>query len=426
MARDPTLTRRAFACAALSALAACARRAGPMPAVETRRDPRSPSLEPATAASEHPPAPGAPASEPAESATVAEETLPLLRAYPRLGERLARVSLGLRLPTPVERAGARGRRLGVGDLWIKRDDLTGEEYGGGKPRKLELLLGRALSASATTVVTFGAVGSNHAVATALYARRVGLATLLLLLPQPPSDEVRRALLAARAANAEIALARGAKGGEAAARRLLAARDPGAVPWIIPAGGTSPEGNVGFVNAAFELAEQIEEGLLPTPSRIFLAMGTMGSAAGLAVGLRAASLSTKVVAVRASSPSTSSAAALAATVAATVDHLRGLDPSFPAMTPAEVGIRIEGRQLGGGYGVATAKGRAAVELAAGAAGLTLETTYTGKALAAIADDAAALAGETVLFWNTHSARPLDTSGVTPWDLPAELRSYFPRG
>ena len=426
MARDPTLTRRAFACAALSALAACARRAGPMPAVETRRDPRSPSLEPATAASEHPPAPGAPASEPAESATVAEETLPLLRAYPRLGERLARVSLGLRLPTPVERPPARRRRLGVGDLWIKRDDLTGEEYGGGKPRKLELLLGRALSASATTVVTFGAVGSNHAVATALYARRVGLATLLLLLPQPPSDEVRRALLAARAANAEIALARGAKGGEAAARRLLAARDPGAVPWIIPAGGTSPEGNVGFVNAAFELAEQIEEGLLPTPSRIFLAMGTMGSAAGLAVGLRAASLSTKVVAVRASSPSTSSAAALAATVAATVDHLRGLDPSFPAMTPAEVGIRIEGRQLGGGYGVATAKGRAAVELAAGAAGLTLETTYTGKALAAIADDAAALAGETVLFWNTHSARPLDTSGVTPWDLPAELRSYFPRG
>ena len=426
MARDPTLTRRAFACAALSALAACARRAGPMPAVETRRDPRSPSLEPATAASEHPPAPGAPASEPAESATVAEETLPLLRAYPRLGERLARVSLGLRLPTPVERARALERRLGVGDLWIKRDDLTGEEYGGGKPRKLELLLGRALSASATTVVTFGAVGSNHAVATALYARRVGLATLLLLLPQPPSDEVRRALLAARAANAEIALARGAKGGEAAARRLLAARDPGAVPWIIPAGGTSPEGNVGFVNAAFELAEQIEEGLLPTPSRIFLAMGTMGSAAGLAVGLRAASLSTKVVAVRASSPSTSSAAALAATVAATVDHLRGLDPSFPAMTPAEVGIRIEGRQLGGGYGVATAKGRAAVELAAGAAGLTLETTYTGKALAAIADDAAALAGETVLFWNTHSARPLDTSGVTPWDLPAELRSYFPRG
>ena len=426
MARDPTLTRRAFACAALSALAACARRAGPMPAVETRRDPRSPSLEPATAASEHPPAPGAPASEPAESATVAEETLPLLRAYPRVGEGLARVALGLRLPTPVERAGALERRLGVGDLWIKRDDLTGEEYGGGKPRKLELLLGRALSASATTVVTFGAVGSNHAVATALYARRVGLATLLLLLPQPPSDEVRRALLAARAANAEIALARGAKGGEAAARRLLAARDPGAVPWIIPAGGTSPEGNVGFVNAAFELAEQIEEGLLPTPSRIFLAMGTMGSAAGLAVGLRAASLSTKVVAVRASSPSTSSAAALAATVAATVDHLRGLDPSFPAMTPAEVGIRIEGRQLGGGYGVATAKGRAAVELAAGAAGLTLETTYTGKALAAIADDAAALAGETVLFWNTHSARPLDTSGVTPWDLPAELRSYFPRG
>jgi D-cysteine desulfhydrase len=324
------------------------------------------------------------------------------------------------LPTPLERAAALGEHLGIGSLWVKRDDLSGEVHGGGKVRKLELLLGEARSTGSRTVVTFGGVGSNHAVATAIYAAQLGMRVVLRLLPEPADDRVRHNLLADLAAGAELHLAHGRASLDPAARQAAAGDE--ARPYVIAAGGSSPLGNIGFVNAAFELEGQIERGEMPEPDVIYVAMGTMGAAVGLAIGLRAAGLRTRLVAVRASSPGTSSEARLRAMASETAAYLRRLDPALARLDLAMTDLTVAGGYLGAGYGLSTGKARSAIGLAHDLAGLDLEHVYTGKALAALIDHAPRLSRSVVLFWNTHNSRALPL-GADPRDLPSDLRGYF---
>jgi D-cysteine desulfhydrase len=403
------LSRRVFAGLAIEALIGCARSNRPI----------APPLSPAPPRSDPPPAPAptpAPAPESPPAPPLAATDFPLFDAFPALARALPRARFGL-FPTPVDHAVALGDHLGLGALYIKRDDVSGLRYGGGKIRKLELYLGDALQTGHTTVLTSGAAGSNQAVATAACASELGLKAILLLLPQPADDRVRRSLLTDAHFGATLRLARRDGEVESAARRMADA-------YVIPAGGSSSIGNAAFVNAAFELKRDIDRGALPEPDVVYLAMGTMGSAAGLAIGLAALGLKTRVAAVRASSPGTSSEARLRSMLADTVAYLRDRDPSFPAIDPADHRIAIIGNQLGAGYARSTRKGLLAIDLARELAGLSLEPTYTGKALAALVDDAPSLARKVVLFWNSHNSRAIDTRGTSARDLPAELRGYFP--
>ncbi len=409
------ISRRLFTASTLATLLGCAK-AAPLPASST--PPRPPP----------PPAP-VPSSRPVQEPIPVPETAvaprpvaprPLFRAYPTLHERLPWVPLGT-LPTPIARAADLGQHLGIRSLWVKRDDLSGEAYGGGKVRKLELLLGEARRTGAKTVVTSGGVGSNHAVATAIYAAQLGMRAVLTLLPEPMDDRVRANLLADLAAGAELHLSSVRDPLRVMARQ--ATIEEHGAPYVIAAGGSSALGNVGFVNAAFELKEQIERGEMPEPDEIYLAMGTMGAAVGLAIGLRAAGLSAQVVAVRASSPGMSSEKRLLAMASETSAYLRGLDPSFPELHPAVGNIAVVGGYLGAGYGRPTAKARAAIGLARELAGLDLEHVYTGKAMAALIDRASSSSNRVVLFWNTHNSRAMSLRGVDPRDIPAAFRGYF---
>jgi D-cysteine desulfhydrase len=324
--------------------------------------------------------------------------------------RLPRVSLGT-WPTPVEPAAELGDAIGVPRLYLKRDDRAGTVYGGGKVRKLEWLLAAARREGAERVVTFGGVGSNHAVATTLYARELGLRTVLFLLPEPPSEHLRQNLLACLRGGAELHLV----GGEQAVA-------PSPRSMVIPAGGTCPLGNLGFVAAALELEAQVQSGVLPEPSHIYLPLGTMGCAVGLVLGLRLTRLRSRVVAVRASNVPTSTRERFTSEFDRTVAFLRARDRAFPEIALRGEDLEIESRHLGPGYGVPTREGRAALDLAR-THGLGLEPTYTAKALAALIDAAPRLRRAVVLFWNTHSSRPLDVAGVDPAALPPAFRGYF---
>jgi len=400
----PDLSRRALIRVLLAAPWAC------------KADPPPPAHDTAAPAALPPPVP-APAPAP--------YVLPLFRAHPKLAAGLPRIALA-QLPTPVERAAKLGRRVGLDGLHIKRDDRTSLVYGGGKARKLEFLLAAAKEAGAGAVITFGGVGSNHAVATALYAAQCGLRVLLHLAPQPGGASLRDHILAAQRAGAELHFVPGVAEAEAKALRRQARAAAGEAPFVIPAGGTSPLGNLSFVNAAFELAEQIAAGEMPAPDFLYVAMGTMGCAVGLAIGLAAAGLSTRLVAVRASSAQTSSEARFFAMAAETVAYARRLDPSFPDVRLGRGDVRIVADCLGAGYARPTTEGLRAIEMAREEEGWTLEPTYTGKALAALLRDARAL-GEAkkkiVLFWNTHHAHPLVTDGADPRRLPAGFGPYL---
>jgi D-cysteine desulfhydrase len=183
------------------------------------------------------------------------------------------------------------------------------------------------------------------------------------------------------------------------------------------GGTNALGSVAYVNAAFELAGQG-----PLPDVVYVAAGTVGTAVGLAVGFAALGASTRVEAVRVTPGEVCSEHIAHELARATVELLRGVAPDFPDLGADELPFTMRDEYFAPGYGVATPETLAAVD-SARAAGVTLETTYTGKAFTALLDDACA--GRTrdldVVFWNTYNSAPVPAAG--PDDaLPDVLRGY----
>lgn len=334
-------------------------------------------------------------------------SLPLFARYPELKSTLPWVPLAPG-PSPVRRLHSLERRLGPGgEIWLKHDGLYGTVYGGNKPRKLEFVLADALERGARTVVTTGALGTNHGLATALYGARLGLRVVLLLTYQLPTEHVARRLAQMKAAGARVHYLRnGALAGLLAPYFLLcyAWSDGGRLPYLLPPGGSSPLGCLGYVNAALELAQQVREGQLPRPAAILLPVGTGGTAAGLLLGLRMANLPVPIVGVSVIRSPTTWPRAVAALARRTAGLLlrRGLRSPPPLPSPADV--RVLDRWLGAGYGQPTRKGERALHLLAEAEGLALEPSYTAKAAAALIDlrQRGELPPGPLLYWHTHDA------------------------
>ncbi len=363
------------------------------------------------------------------------ELIPLFERYPLLREKLAHVALG-EFPTPVQKLEKLGAQLGVSRLYIKRDDLSGKLYGGNKPRKLEFILGSALRSKAKEVMTFGGAGSNHALATAIYARQIGLKSISMLMPQPNARYVRRNLLMSQYCGAELHLC--GTGLEsvrnmplvytAATYQLLRHRlKKGHLPYFIHPGGSSLLGVVGFVNAALELREQIGGGEMPEPEYIYVACGTMGTAAGLILGLRAARLGSRVVSVRICGEKFVNTRAMIRLINKTNSLLCSLDASFPKSKFSETDVDIRQDYAGNRYALFTDEGMEAVSLMKGCEGIKLDGTYTGKTLAALEHDAknGSLRGKAVLFWNTLNSRDFsdDISSLDYHVLPHSFHRYF---
>ncbi len=345
----------------------------------------------------------------------------LARAFPTLGARLGTLPLG-DLPTPVE-----AREIVLdGDsrtLLVKRDDLTGAEYGGNKVRKLEYVFRRARDRGATRIATFGAVGSNHAVATAFYAKRAGFDCTCFLAHQSLKPGLGKALRFHQQNSTEIV--RWARDRH---DRVQQMRDylQGRHCWVVPLGGTSWLGTLGFVNAGLELAAQIEAGEIPKPARVYVALGTMGTAAGLALGFALAGLDTETQAIRVTDPQFANEAALVKLMQKTATLMHAVDAAVPANLAARSRIVCRHEFFGEGYGRTNPATEAAIALAQEQLGLVLESTYSGKVMAAVLHDLGDGCEQPVLFWNTYNSRPLAIDPRQPLDpekTPAEFARYF---
>ncbi len=366
------------------------------------------------------------AIEPGAPRTVTAE-LALLRRFPALAA-LPRHALTT-LPTPVAPLARLAAARGLGPLWIKRDDVSCSLYGGNKPRKLEWLLGAARARGRRAVITFGGIGTHHGLATALCARDAGLGCVLVLLPQPVTAHVQRMLLLHHACGAELHLAGSVAGVAAIAlRRCAVGVARGAPLAIIPTGGTSALGTIGYVNAALELADQVRAGALPEPAAVFVPLGSGGTVAGLLLGLRLAGLRTRVVGVLVTDILPPSPRRLVRLAGAALRRLRAADATVPEVPLRSRDLVIEASQLGPGYGAPTEAGVAARRLFAEREGVGLETTYTAKTAAALLDLAGrpAYRGLPLLFWNTYSSiDPADALPRLPdWrELPAPFHRFF---
>ncbi len=280
-------------------------------------------------------------------------------------------------PTPIWRSRALDSLLGF-ELWVKRDDMTSGASAGNKLRKLEYLLADALSQGATTVITCGGAQSNHARATALAAREVGLAAALVLRTpdpaQPPPDTGN--LLLDRLTGAELRFITPEQYRDRAAVMAELAREllaRGERPYTIPEGGSNGLGALGYFNAVAELAEQQEAGDLPEDLELLaVACGSGGTAAGVALGLG----QFPGVAARAVGFAVcDDRAYFEALTSRIIGEARALDASLPEPGPLEIDDRFKGSA----YGVASAEQLDFIVSVARASGLVLEPSYTGKAL-----------------------------------------------
>lgn len=283
--------------------------------------------------------------------------------------------------TPIQRlrgvAEATGR-----DIWIKRDDLYGDP-GGGKVRKLEFSLAAALSRGKKSLITFGPLGSNHVAATAVHARRLGISTLGILVSQPVQHYVRDNL-ACSCGSAQIHFTKWSAMVPIMATRMWfrERRITGVSPAMLGPGGTSVAGMLGYVEAALEIARDVELGKIPKPDYVIIPAGTCGALAGLAAGLRIANLDVTPVGVRVCNRVSCNARTTAWLANRVLAHLRGCGAEFHSKRIRAREIVMLHRFCGKGYGHATEAGLGAMQLALDADGIRLDATYTGKALAGL--------------------------------------------
>ena len=356
-----------------------------------------------------------------------ECVLPLFRKFPALKEKLPHVALAM-LPTPVEKVEQLGSAIGLERLYMKRDDLSGDVYGGNKVRMLEFLLGSALRRNAREVMTIGYAGSNQALALALYADRLGIKSSSYLLPQANAHYVRRNLMASIHTHARLYACNYVSiVGRILCELTRATLKNGKLPGFIQPGGSSPLGIVGYINAALELKEQIDAGLIPEPDRIYVPMGSMGTTIGLMLGLKVAGVRSRVIAVRVLEEIFSSPWLLRLRYRATSAFLHRLDPSFPKLDCPREAPEINNDYLGDGYARFTSKDVEAATLMREHCGIIMSGTYSAKAFAALVGDArkGILKDQTILFWNTYNSRDMSamTDGMDYHLLPRGFHRYF---
>ena len=320
---------------------------------------------------------------------------------------LPRVPLAT-LPTPI--TDAIGLRNALGGerrcprIVLKRDDLTGLALGGNKARKLEFLIGDARRMGATSLVTTGAVQSNHARMTAAAARVAGLGVTLVLTTREPLPAAQGNYLLDRLFGAIIHLIPAGPD-----PRIAVAPDEeqrvgeivdemkkrGERPYIIPVGGSSGVGVLGYASGTLELIEQLKE-LNLSPTRLYYASGSRGTQAGLELGARLFTPSYRLcgVAVSGGEDEKRVRAARIANEAAALLHAGVVIRSQELVTNQQ--------HIGEGYGIPTREGLEAIHLLAEHQGILLDPVYTAKAMAALIADVRAgvvSPAETVVFLHT---------------------------
>ena len=308
------------------------------------------------------------------------------------------------LPTPLEPAPRLSAELGI-DLWIKRDDCTGLAGGGNKTRKLEFLVGEALEQGADTLITQGAVQSNHVRQTAAAAASFGMACEIVLENRTGNQAVDYVgsgnvlldrLLGAKIRTVPAGLDMNAEMEVNAA----AVRKRGGVPYIIPGGGSNAVGALGYVDCALELAAQAnDEGLVI--DRLVTATGSAGTHAGLVAGMAVSGADIPVLGIGVRAPKEkqeTNVFNLAVETAALLGH--------PERVTREM-VVADCDYVGAGYGLIDQAVVDALTLAARTEGLLLDPVYTGKAMKGLIalSRAGAFEGETVVFLHTGGAQGL---------------------
>ena len=316
------------------------------------------------------------------------------------------------LPTPLEPLPRLSEHLGGPEIWVKRDDCTGLATGGNKTRKLEFSMGEALEQGATTIVTVGAVQSNHVRQTAAAACRLGMDCEILLEHRiaDPGDLYRNSgnVLLDRLFGATLhEYPKGADFDTAMAAIADEVRARGGVPYVIPGGASNRVGALGYVGCAEELLRQSSEQGIAF-DHLVTASGSAGTHAGLAVGLRASGSGVPVLGIGVGALHDEQVRRVVDLAVDTADYI-----GKPGCVTAG-DIVVDCNYIGPGYGQPTDAMNEAVVMLARLEGLLFDPVYTGKALAGMIDyvrEGRFDASQKIVFLHTGGAVGLFAYGDT---------------
>ncbi|HEX9722775.1 MAG TPA: D-cysteine desulfhydrase family protein [Vicinamibacteria bacterium] len=281
------------------------------------------------------------------------------------------------LPTPLVEAARLSRSLGGPRILLKRDDLTGFGFGGNKVRKLEFLIAAALEEKADVVVTGAGPQSNHIRATAAAARVAGLDVVTIMHGSRPA-ETQGNLLLDELLDVEIRFTNDPDRSlvdrkiDEVAEEL---RGAGRRPYVIPRGGASPLGTLGYVECVRELRAQLEA-MGVEPQWIIVATGACGTQSGLLAGAKLSGAPFRVLGVTVSRP-VSECEERILRLATEAARLAG-----HAITITSGDILVRDGFIGPGYGIPSKEGVEAIRFLARTEGIFLDPTYTGKAMAGL--------------------------------------------
>lgn len=267
------------------------------------------------------------------------------------------------------------------DIYIKRDDTTTLALGGNKVRKLEYLAADALAQGADTLITAGAIQSNHVRQTAAIAARLGLGCVALL-ENPIATEDTNYLnngnrLLLELFDAKVELVENLDNADEQLHALAARlRTSGKTPYVVPIGGSNALGALGYVRAGFELAEQIKMTGLDFAA-VVLASGSAGTHSGLALALAESLPNLPVVGVTVSRPEETQLPKVQGLAERTAELLG-------VALPEAFKVELWDEYFGPRYGEPNAGTLSAIKLVASHEGILLDPVYTGKAMAGLLD------------------------------------------
>ena len=302
------------------------------------------------------------------------------------------------LPTPIEYLPRLSAELGGPEIYVKRDDQTGLAFGGNKTRKLEFLLADALRNGAKTVITTGAVQSNHCRQTAAAAARVGL-DCVLVLSGKDDETLSGNLLLDHLVNARIVWTSPNEREEALQNAFQELAKDGRRPYLIPYGGSNPIGASAYAYAFLELKEQIDSGgieLSRMPGWVVFATSSGGTQSGMLVGAKLAGFNGKILGISVDVEAELLQQRIYKLANETAQYL-GTEKYIE-----EKEVIVNSNYLGGGYGVAGAREIDAIKIFARLEGLLLDPVYTGKAAGGMLDLISSgffSQNDIILFWHT---------------------------
>lgn len=328
----------------------------------------------------------------------------IFQAFPQL-KKIPFIALG-KFPSPVERMSNLGEVTGVPYLWIKRDDKNGTLFAGNKVRQLEFFLAEALQKGKSHLITMGGIGSNHILSTAVWGKEFGIKVTAIAFDQLMTEIVKRNLEMDKYYGVEMI-----KAPHYLIVPFYILREylkiwlkTGKKPMICPPGGTSVLSVLGHIDAALELKNQIEEERLPTPDFLYVPVGTMGTAAGLILGLEIAGLHTRVVGVRVVDVALANVFRLKRLINKTLRLLRicGLE-ELPKTYDKPLVLLHD--FFGERYGKSTPQADKAIQMVWESERIRLDGTYSGKAFAGMLNFIRQndLYHKVHLFWNTFDPR-----------------------